>query len=314
MLWGLAKCYTYIVKLFTNTSGVSVDGAFDRFSEWLETRGGFAERTRVEYRDDVKHLVLFLTASCRLTNIRSVERSHLVRYLSALTTAGQAASTRRRAVAAIRLFFQVLVQEGVIGRSPAQHLIPPAREDRPPRILTKIEYEQLRTVAANGTRTAALIELILQTSMSLGELSRLLLTDVSLPSPATMPGIGSVRIAGRNTRRRTVTLNSRACSALQGYLSVRDDRGDDHLFTTKIGKGLGRRSIETIIKKVCREAGLRGVSVRTLRHTFAAHSLAKGTTIEVMQKALGLASPTSIEDYLDAARQLMDAELQRNAL
>jgi len=111
-----------------------------------------------------------------------------------------------------------------------------------------------------------------------------------------------------------VTLNSRACSALQTYLCKREDVGDGHLFTTKTGKGLGRRSIETIIKKVCREAGLRGVSVRTLRHTFAVHSLAKGTTIETMQQALGLASPTSLEHYLDAARQVMNEELQRNAL
>jgi len=309
--WGLAKWYSYLVKLFTN--GVSVEEAFGQFCEWLETRGGFAERTRVEYRDDVKHLVLFLTASCRLTNVRSVERNHLVRYLSALTTAGQAASTRRRAVAAIRLFFQVLVQEDVVQRSPAQHLIPPAREDRPPRVLTKSEYEHLRITASDDARTAALVELILQTGMSLGELSRLLLPDVTLPSPATMPGIGSVRIAGRNHRRRTVTLNSRACSALQTYLGERED-GDDHLFTTRTGKGLGRRSIETLIKKACKQAGLRGVSVRTLRHTFAVHSLAKGTTIETMQKALGLASPVSVEDYLDAARQVMDEELQRNAL
>jgi len=293
---------------------VSVAEAFGVFGEWVETRGGFAQRTRVEYRDDVDHLVAFLTGSCRLTAITSVERNHLVRYLDALTTAGQAASTRRRAVAAIRLFFQVLVQEDVIGRSPAQHLIPPLREDRPPRVLTKVEYEQLRSTASDDTRTAALIELILQTGMSLSELSRLTLNDVTLPSPATMPGIGSVRIAGRNTRRRTVTLNSRACRALQTYLSEREDGGDYHLFTTKTGNGLGRRSIETIITKCCKRAGLRGVSVRTLRHTFAAHSLAKGTTIEVMQQALGLASPARIEDYLAAARQLMDEELQRNAL
>ena len=104
-----------------------------------------------------------------------------MRYLEALSTAGQAASTRRRAVVAIRLFFQVLVQKDLISRSPAQHLIPPARQDRPPRILTKIEYEQLRRVAAGDVRTAALIELILQTGMSLGELSRPLLTDVTPP-------------------------------------------------------------------------------------------------------------------------------------
>jgi len=99
---------------------VGMDDAFTQFGEWMETRGGFAERTRGEYRDDVQHLVLFLTTSCHLTTIHAVERGHLVRYLSALTTVGQAASTRRRAVAAIRLFFQVLVGEEVITRSPAQ--------------------------------------------------------------------------------------------------------------------------------------------------------------------------------------------------
>ena len=54
--------------------------------------------------------------------------------------------------------------------------------------------------------------------------------------------------------------------------------------------------------------------MRTLRHTFAVHSLAKGTAIETMQKALGLASPASLEDYRDAALQVMNQELQRNAL
>ncbi len=117
-----------------------------------------------------------------------------------------------------------------------------------------------------------------------------------------------------DSRRLQVTLNSRACSALQTYLGEREDMGDDHLFTARTGKGLGRRSIETLIKKVCKQAGLRGVSVRTLRHTFAVHSLAKGTAIETMQQALGLASPASLEDYRDAARQVMDEELQRNAL
>ena len=181
-----------------------------------------------------------------------------MRYLDALTTAGQAANTRRRAVAAIRLFFQVLVQEDVIQRSPAQHLIPPAREDRPPRILTKTEYEQLRDIAGDDARTAALIELILQTGMSLGELSRLTLNDVTLPSPATMPGIGSVRIAGRNHRRRTVTLNSRACSALQTYLGEREDVATITCSRRRLARGWGVARLRRSSRRLARRRGCAG--------------------------------------------------------
>ncbi len=129
-----------------------------------------------------------------------------------------------------------------------------------------------------------------------------------------MPAVGSVRVAGRNHRSLTVTLNTRACAVLQGYLNEREDMGDPHLFLAKNGAGLGRRSVETIISKATQAAGLRCVSVRTLRHTFAAHSLAKGTSVETIQRALGLASPAGVVEYVEAARALMDAALQRNAL
>jgi integrase/recombinase XerD len=250
--------------------------------------------------------VAFLTDTCRVTAISAVEQNHLVRYMDALATAGQAANTRRRVVAAVRLFFRVLAQESVLPRSPAQLLLPPPREDRPPRVLTKDEYERLRD-AAEDSRASALIELVLQTGLSLAEIARLNLNDVTLPSPATLPGVGSVRVAGRNHRSRTVTLVTRACAALQ-------TTGDPHLFLTHKGAGLGRRSVETIIGKATKAAGLRGVSVRTLRHTFAAHSLSKGTKIETVQRALGLASPVGVEGYVEAARVLMDEQLQRNAL
>lgn len=287
--------------------------AVARFEEWLATTGTLGERTKVEYRDDVARLVTFLGDACRVTAITAVERGHLVRYMDALTTAGQAANTRRRVVAAVRLFFRVLAQEGVLPRSPAQLLLPPPREDRPPRILTQAEYERLRA-GAEDARASALIELVLQTGLSLSEIARLMLNDVTLPQPATMPAVGSVRVAGRNHRSRAVTLNTRACAALQRYLGEREDMGDDHLFLAKNGAGLGRRSVETVISKATKVAGLRGISVRTLRHTFAAHSLAKGTSVETIQRALGLASPAGVAEYVEAARVLMDEALQRNAL
>lgn len=85
---------------------MSMEDGFRPFEGWLDTTRTLGERTKVEYRDDVARLVNLLTRTCRVTAITGVNRAHLVRYLDALATAGQAANTRRRVIAASRLFLR----------------------------------------------------------------------------------------------------------------------------------------------------------------------------------------------------------------
>jgi hypothetical protein len=57
-------------------------------------------------------------------------------------------------------------------------------------------------------------------------------------------------------------------------------------------------------------AGIWGASVRSLRHTFATHSVKRGTSVRVVQKVLGHASRKTTSVYVELAREEMDRQLQ----
>ena len=63
-----------------------------------------------------------------------------------------------------------------------------------------------------------------------------------------------------------------------------------------------------------REAGIKGASVHTLRHTFATHHVAKGTSLRTVQEVLGHADLKTTSIYVQLAQEAMKRELQKNAL
>lgn len=198
----------------------------------------------------------------------------------------------------------------MIRYSPAEDLLPPERETRPPRVLTEDEYTRLRDAASDHPRDAALIELALQTGLRLSEIARLKTSDLVLPPPSTDTAIGHVRVVGRGTHGRTVTLNDRACAALRAYLAEREPSDSSALFLTKFDKGIGPRGIENIMTKHCKEAGIGSASVHSLRHTMAVQMLKRGATPAIVGTALGHASPETTSIYVGLAREAMDEELQ----
>ena len=86
------------------------------------------------------------------------------------------------------------------------------------------------------------------------------------------------------------------------------------LFLTTFGRGMGPRSIQQMVEKRLAEARIQGALVHTLRHTFAAHSVRKGTKLDVVRQVLGHSSLATTSIDADLARDLMDRELQENAL
>jgi len=62
------------------------------------------------------------------------------------------------------------------------------------------------------------------------------------------------------------------------------------------------------------EAGVEQASVHTVRHTFATHHVAKGTSLRTVQEALGHADLKTTSVYVSLAREVMNKELQEHAL
>jgi site-specific recombinase XerD len=293
---------------------VTVSQGIVAYKERYLASRNFAVRTRQEYLTDLRQLAEYLQ-SVDVTAVHRVQRAHLDGFLAHLDQRSLSSSTRRRKIAAVRSFFRFLEGVGRVG-NPAADVVTPPLESSQPRYLTQQEYERLRRAARHEPRDAAIIELLLQTGLRLSEVAILRLTDVELPerSGRSPESVGSVRV-WHGRRHRMVSLNSKVCEALRGYLLIRPaDAGDDLVFQSKFRRGMGPRSIEDAVNKYLRAAGIRGASVHSLRHTFATHSVKRGTSTEVLQKALGNASPKTVEVYKDLARVEMDRQLQEHAL
>jgi integrase/recombinase XerC len=276
----------------------------------------FAERTRREYLHDLEDLVGFLEKS-GLKHSGEVGERHLEAYQAELDRRGYAGSTRRRKTASLRSLLAFLKRGDHVHNNIAEALSLPKAEQKQPRVLSEREYKDLLRACAHQTRDAAIIELLLQTGIRLSELSRLTLQDIELPAriqrnPGTV-GVLHVR-AGKGRRDRYVALNYKASRALKAYLKIRPGIEGDGLFVSKFRKPLGPRAFQNIVKKYLDEAGIEDASVHTLRHTFATHHVAKGTSLRTVQEALGHQDLKATSAYVSLAREVMNKELQEHAL
>lgn len=284
----------------------------DRFATQYLPGRNLASRT--EYVADLHQALTYLEDELGVSRVTQIARSHLERYLAYLDQRGLKGSTRRRKATSLRVFFRFLHQEGYLLASPADQLVPPPREAQQPRVLTTGEYRQLLAAARHHPRDLAILQLFLQASIRRGELANLLLTDVRLPTtfPHREPVIGALHVRG--DQERTITLNDPACRALRSYLANRPDSDDPHLFLSKFRRRLGSWGIEDVVKKYLAAVGIKDASPHSLRHTFAAQHVKRGTALPVVQAALGYENLATTSRYAGLVREQMDKRLQENAL
>jgi site-specific recombinase XerD len=69
-----------------------------------------------------------------------------------------------------------------------------------------------------------------------------------------------------------------------------------------------------MLHKYYKKAAIKGASVHTLRHTFCTQHAAAGTNLVVIQRAAGHASLTTTQRYLHLVDQMMEEQLEENAL
>ena len=276
-----------------------------------------APLTRKTYGELVGRLVAWLGEHGILTP-RQVELRTLNAYLAHLDGQRLAGSTRRKYVYGIKLFFRFLEAHGHAAGNVTTCLIPPALESKEPRVLTMAEYRRLREVVRDQTRDAAIVEVLLQTGIRLGELARLRLDDISVPQrigvAADAAGSLSVR-QGKGRKDRTVTLNHRACEALAAYLQVRPGATlFREVFLTKHRKPMKPRAYQAMLERSFAKAGIERAHPHTLRHTFGTHMVKAGANLRSVQEMMGHSDLKTTSRYVSLARTQMDKEMQTHAL
>lgn len=145
-------------------------------------------------------------------------------------------------------------------------------------------------------RDRAILYLLYGTGLRVSELSNLNLQHIDLAQR-----IIHVE-SGKGNKDRMVPLPDLLVPILQEYLSSysdRPDRKDSALILNRNGTRLTPRSIQRIVKKYKKLAGLddKKLTPHTLRHAFATHLLSNEVDIRVIQELLGHASLSTTQLY-----------------
>ena len=291
---------------------ITLRKALDDYKTVYMPYRNFAERTRVEYQNDLVDLIGFIEG-LGMHFVNSLGLSIIEQYVAYLEQKGFASLTRKRKVVAIRSFLSFLYQDGYIHTDIGKRVVLPFTESPSPYVLTQRECDRLRNACADSPRDSAIIELLLQTGIKLSELVHLTVDDLEFDQRAQ--DRGSMRVLGsRGKKERVIPLNNKACLALQNYFSERKEAGNSVLFLTTVGEPLGISGVQKMLRRCLNRAGIGSASVHTLRHTFGAQHTAKGTSQKTIQEVMGYKDPRSTNIYFSLSREIVKRELENNAL
>lgn len=231
------------------------------------------------------------------------------------------AATRARKISSIRIFFKYLsVKANIIEVNPAQNLETPKQDKRMPKYLSLEDSQKLLNVTANEDnrnkeRDYAIITLFLNCGMRLSELVGINIKDIHFDEC-------KMTVIGKGNKERTIYLNKACMKSIKDYLLARpndkiDYKSKDALFLSERRERISRRTVQYIVDKELRQAGLDTTKYSThkLRHTAATLMYQYGQVdIRALQELLGHASISTTEIYTHVANEQVRNAVESNPL
>jgi len=242
---------------------------------------------------------------------------HIRRYLAYLKNErGNSPATRNGHLAALGSYYLFLVCHGYIEAEDNPTLL--IRRARVPRrlpiFLTGEEAQALLRIAAGGAqpeRNLALLRVMLQTGLRVGELLSLRIGDLDFKERTLF-------VQGKGDRQRKVPLTHHTYLALKAYLEVRNPASPQisSLFLDGQGKPLTREELRNWFKKLCQEAGIDkpGLSVRHLRHTCLTLLLHVGADLMALKKLAGHKTIRTTQVYTGVTQTQLREAMKKHPL
>jgi site-specific recombinase XerD len=236
---------------------------------------GLAPATSRGYSYDLRHFLAWYDAfRDRPFGFEALAEPVLIAYRQYMIAADHRPATINRRLEALRCLGRWACGTGALDADTLGH-VPPMRtiRDRRPDGLTESEIHALLRAAGTSShglapRNYAMVQLILQAGLRVGELAALRLSDVTVNARS-----GSIRVSqDTGLKAREIPLNAIGRRALSQYLADRQASGrHSALFLSSRETAMPVRTIQGMIASLARRARLKRIPVtaNTLRHTFA---------------------------------------------
>ena len=277
------------------------------FLRFLEIEKKYAENTIAAYQNDLNQYYQYIMTNKegeKPDNWTDINKHTISDYIEHLKASGYTSSTVARKVAAIKSFFHFLMAEGVIKEDPTYSLDSPKVKKRLPKAITPGEIDRLLHAPADESgpksqRDIALLEMLYASGMRVTELVSLDVSDLELEN-----NDGRVWVRGkRANKEREIPLTSEVVDTLRTYINngreqLVHDPNESAMFLNNRGQRLTRQGLWLIIKHYVEAVGISSeVTPHTLRHSFAAHKLSQGKSLQDIQKLLGHANISTTQVY-----------------
>lgn len=289
------------------------------FLEHLEKERNDSPNTVIAYGRDLRGFVAFLSTyyGTDAWTWEGVDRLAIRGFMGHLARRGLSKRSVARALSAVRSLYRFMHRNEQVTANPARGVATPNLDKRLPGYLDRAQidllFQQAETRAWSGrfadVRNLAILELFYSTGMRLSELAGIDLRDLDLVSQ-------QVKVRGKGRKERIVPLGDHAALALRNYELKREALRRDFVvtvdrsafFLSKTGKRIGVRMVQRIVGALLRQIDEdAGLSVHSLRHTFATHLLDAGADLRAVQELLGHASISTTQIYTHTSVERLKA-------
>ncbi|MEV6490300.1 tyrosine-type recombinase/integrase [Actinoplanes sp. NPDC051633] len=267
---------------------------------WLANRR-LSEHTRAAYRRDVTGWLSW----CAERDLDPLAATFLDvnAYARRLESAALAPTTVARKLSGLSSWYEFLLKLRAVDTNPVAGADrPPVARDHSATVgLTPGEVDAL-IAAADGPRNRAMILLLADLGLRVGELVGLDVTDMGWER-----GHRCVRFVGKGGKPRRRVLTPAAAEAVDAYLG---ERTEGPLFTTSTGGRVDRHAVFRLVRRLAQAAGIEAagrLSPHSLRHAFATAARSEGVALEDVQDAMGHADPRTTRRY-DRDRHNLDRD------
>jgi integrase/recombinase XerD len=277
----------------------------NRYHRYLLIEKGASGNTLEAYGRDLKRYLTFLEQR-GLTDARSVAPQTVVDFLVQIKSEGLSANSMNRALAALRGFYNYLLQERVLEESPLTHIELAKVWMRLPDTVSQEEMNRILSgpdhSTPSGLRDRAMLELLYATGLRVSELISLSMNSINWQ-------VGFLAVMGKGGKERVVPVGRTAYDAVRRYVDearpkfVRS-KTTEVLFLNRFGRAFTRQGLWKIIVGYAQKAGLqKNVHPHTFRHSFASHLLEGGADLRAVQVMLGHSDISTTQIYTHVTRE-----------
>tara|TARA_X000000950_G_scaffold100304_1_gene126822 strand:- start:854 stop:1747 length:894 start_codon:yes stop_codon:yes gene_type:complete len=289
------------------------DSSFEDFKNYLKLERGLSINSIESYEYDLNLFKNYIESNHISETPINCKPNTLKDYLYN-NLSNKKSRSQARSISALKSYFNYLIFEGHIQKSPISDVESPKLEKKLPEVLTEKEITKLiESFDLNdnfGQRNRTIIEVLYGTGIRVSELINLKLSNIFFKEKI-------IKIIGKGNKERFVPIGDIASNEIREYLKIRnkniiDSKFSDLVFLNRYGRGLTRSMIFKIISDSYKKISLnKKISPHTLRHSFATHLLKNGADLRTIQLILGHESITTTEIYTHLDTNYLDEVLKK---